>query len=91
MIASRVAATPPLTESPARDFFADKLRYETDPADVYADMQDGLRSFVLLDARSAADYAGKHAQGAESFAFIHLVFRGLSFANLCSLPYPFYP
>lgn len=69
MIASRVAATPPLTESPARDFFADKLRYETDPADVYADMQDNLRSFVLLDARSAADYADKHAQGAESLPY----------------------
>ncbi|MCE2471314.1 MAG: rhodanese-like domain-containing protein [Anaerolineae bacterium] len=69
MIATRVAATPPLTEKPARDFFADKLRYETDPADVCADLQDGLRSFVLLDVRSAADYAGKHAQGAESLPY----------------------
>lgn len=66
MIRSRV---PPVADSPALNFFADKLRYETDPADVHADMEAGLRSFVLLDVRSAADYADNHAEGAESLPY----------------------
>ena len=67
MIQSREAESPPMTDNPAFNFFADKLRYETDPADVYADME--IRSapgFVLLDVRSPADYADKHVEGAAS-------------------------
>lgn len=69
MIESRVAATPTAPDCPAQRRFADKLRYETDPADVHADMAEGLCSFVFLDVRSAADYADKHAQGAESLPY----------------------
>ena len=69
MIASRVAATPPLTDCPAQSFFAEKLRYETDPADVHDDIDSGTANFVLLDVRSRADYAEKHAEGAESLPY----------------------
>ena len=34
------------------DFFVDKLRCETDPADVQADMENGADNFVVLDVRS---------------------------------------
>lgn len=78
---SRVAATPPLTDCPAQQHFADKLRYETDPADVYADMADGQQSFVFLDVRSAVDYADKHAGGAES-----LPYRDISRQRMADYP-----
>lgn len=50
----------------AQQFFEQKLRYETDPADVYADMKKETSSFVILDARSRAAYREKHIAGAIS-------------------------
>ncbi|MYD09968.1 MAG: rhodanese-like domain-containing protein [Chloroflexi bacterium] len=69
MIHSRVAESPPVTDNPAQKFFADKLRYETDPADVHAEMESGAPGFVLLDVRSAEDYADKHVAGSESLPY----------------------
>ena len=66
MMQPRVAETAPMTDSSALKFFADKLRHETDPADVHAELESGAPGFVLLDVRSAADYADKHVKGAES-------------------------
>jgi rhodanese-related sulfurtransferase len=48
----------------ARAFFESKLHYETDPADVYADMQQGVADFVVLDVRSPEAYARSHVPGA---------------------------
>jgi len=48
----------------AQTFFANKLHYETDPADVYTDMQNGVADFVLLDVRSPEAYARSHIPGA---------------------------
>ena len=50
----------------AQEFFESKLRYETDPADVYADIEKDKTGFVLLDARSWAAYREKHVVGAIS-------------------------
>lgn len=50
----------------ARRFYEDKLNFETDPADVYADVKNGVDDFVILDVRSADDYAAKHIEGALS-------------------------
>ncbi|HMV95626.1 MAG TPA: rhodanese-like domain-containing protein [Anaerolineales bacterium] len=60
----RVTATPAADPHAANAFFSAKLTYETDPSDVYADMKNELVDFVLIDVRSAADYAKSHAQGA---------------------------
>ncbi|HND49558.1 MAG TPA: rhodanese-like domain-containing protein, partial [Anaerolineales bacterium] len=60
----RVTATPAADPPIANAFFSAKLTYETDPSDVYADMKNELADFVLIDVRSAADYAKSHAQGA---------------------------
>lgn len=47
--------------------FATKLRFETDPADVWAAMQaDGGAPFTLVDARSRASYDRAHLPGAIS-------------------------
>lgn len=81
MIQSRVAETPAMDGSPALKFFADKLRYETDPADVHADMETGALGLVLLDVRSAADYADKHIKGAVS-----LPYREISRQRLAEYP-----
>ena len=50
----------------AQQFFESKLRYETDPADVYADMEKGKTGFAVLDVRSRAAYREKHIVGAIS-------------------------
>lgn len=63
---SQVGATPAVADSRAIKFYADKLRCETDPADVYTDMENGVDSFVVLDVRSEEDYALKHVPGAVS-------------------------
>ena len=63
---SQVTGAPAAADSRAIDFFADKLRCETDPADVRADMENGVDEFVVLDVRSAEDYALKHVCGAVS-------------------------
>ncbi|MEM7348437.1 MAG: rhodanese-like domain-containing protein, partial [Chloroflexota bacterium] len=44
--------------------FARKLAFEADPADVHHDMENGVDEFVLVDVRSADNYARSHAVGA---------------------------
>ncbi len=64
---SNVLSTPAANCEETQEFFARKLRCETDPADVYSDMKNGVEDFILLDVRSAADYERSHAAGAQSF------------------------
>lgn len=61
---SQVSAAPATPDSDSIRFFADKLRCETDPADVYADMENGVADFVTLDVRSVEAYGRKHVAGA---------------------------
>ncbi len=63
---SIVLATPAADCERAHAFFLNKLAHETDPSDVYSDMQNGVADFVLADVRSPADFARSHAQGAIS-------------------------
>ncbi len=62
----QVNAMPAVADAKSIDFFAAKLRGETDPADVWYDMQHDIDDFILLDVRSEEDYAAKHAAGAIS-------------------------
>jgi rhodanese-related sulfurtransferase len=61
---SKVLSTSPANSDEAQAYFWRKLRCETDPSDVYTDMQNGVAEFVLVDVRSAAAYARSHAVGA---------------------------
>jgi rhodanese-related sulfurtransferase len=61
---SSVLGVPAAPCEAARAFFESKLYYETDPADVYTDMQNGVADFVLLDVRSPEAYAKSHVIGA---------------------------
>ena len=61
---SLVLDTPAATPEAAWAFFQRKLACETDPSDVYNDMQNGIDNFILLDVRSPDAYARSHAVGA---------------------------
>ncbi len=61
---SQVRAVPPAESATAQAHFAAKLSFETDPADLHFDMTHGIADFVVVDVRSAADYADGHISGA---------------------------
>jgi len=75
---SQVRAAPAAADSRAVEFFADKLRCETDPADVHADMENGVDSFVVLDVRSSEDYERKHVPGAISLPHSRITQKRMS-------------
>lgn len=43
------------------DFFANKLACETDCSDVYADIKEGHKNYLLLDVRSQEAFDKSHA------------------------------
>jgi len=63
---SRVGAIAPAAPSVAAEHFMGRLRFETDPADVWADIAAGTADFVLVDARSAEAFAAGHLPDAIS-------------------------
>ncbi len=68
-------------QSEARRFFRNKLRFETDPADVHLAREQGRDNFILLDVRSAEDYAEKHVARALS-----LPWREISAERMAAFP-----
>jgi len=60
----QVKATPTKASDDALAFYQAKLRYETDPSDVYTDVKNGVADFVILDVRSEDHYNDKHVEGA---------------------------
>jgi rhodanese-related sulfurtransferase len=63
---SRVFVRPAADPADANAFFSRKLSYETDPSDVYTDLQNGVGGFTILDVRSPAAYARSHVPGARN-------------------------
>jgi len=61
---SKVRNVPAASADEANTYFRRKLGCETDPSDVYTDIQNGSADFVLVDVRSPADYTRSHAVGA---------------------------
>lgn len=59
-------------------FYQDKLRYETDPSDVYFDVKNGVADFVILDVRSESDYEAKHIEGAISLPHTRMTAKRMS-------------
>lgn len=64
---SRVLRYMPSDTASALTHFFTKLSFETDAYDVYADMQEGITDFVVIDARSETTYATEHIPGALNF------------------------
>lgn len=50
----------------ARAHFASRLAFETDPADLAADLAKGLTGIVVIDARAPADFEAEHVASAMS-------------------------
>lgn len=61
---SHVLETPAADPVTAQRHFASKLSLETDASDVHADSQNGVKGFLLLDARSPDGFAAGHIPGA---------------------------
>jgi rhodanese-related sulfurtransferase len=73
--------TPAADPDQAREHFRSRLAYETDPADLHAELARGDASLVVIDARSAEAYAQEHIPGA-----ISLPWREISASAVASLP-----
>ena len=81
VVSSHVLCTPAVPRDEAYAFFQRKLHYETDPSDVYRDMQNGVDAFIVLDVRSLEAYVKSHVPGA-----LHLPHTEMSAATTASLP-----
>lgn len=79
--ASRVLAHPAADRGEALAHFRAKLAFETDPSDVWADLEDGQTGFVVIDARLPEVYAAGHVPGA-----INLPHRTIDAAATAALP-----
>jgi len=79
---SHVLCTPAAPWDEAYVFFQRKLHYETDPSDVYRDMQNRVDAFVVLDVRSPEAYVKSHVPGA-----LHLPHTEMNAATTASLPH----
>lgn len=75
---SQVNATPTQASEDAIAFYQAKLRYETDPADVYTDVKNDVADFVILDVRSEDDYKAKHVEGAISLPHSRMTQKRMS-------------
>ena len=66
MSGSRVCEVAPADPPDAAAHFATRLRFETDCADVHADLGASVDRIVVLDVRDPAAYAAGHVPGAQS-------------------------
>lgn len=66
---SLVLEVPAADPRDASRHFASKLSVETDPSDVMLDLQRGQNGFIIVDVRSAEDFAECHVDGAISFPY----------------------
>lgn len=65
----RVLETSPADAKTANDHFLSRLAFETDPSDVYTDLQNGEAGFIVIDARTTEAYAKGHVPGAVSLPY----------------------
>lgn len=78
---SAVRAVPAAAPEVAAAHFAARLAFETDCADVHADLVAGVPGLVVLDARSGLDFADGHVPGAYS-----LPHRAIDATTTAALP-----
>lgn len=77
---SFVLEHPAATPEDARRHFTSRLAVETDPSDVHADLERGVRRIVVVDARSPQHFAESHVPGA-----INLPHRSISAESTAAL------
>jgi len=72
MSSSNVLEFSPAVSSVANTFFSNKLSFETDCSDVYADIKSGNNNYILLDVRSTEAYEKSHAITAISMPHVNI-------------------
>jgi rhodanese-related sulfurtransferase len=75
---SRVLRVGPAAPAEAHAHFARRLEFETDCSDVHHDLAHDRAGFVVLDARSAEDYAAGHVPGAWSVPHVTIDARSVT-------------
>lgn len=76
---TNVLGHPPAAPAVAAGHFRDVLSFETDCADVYADLTAGIPGFTVIDTREESHYQAGHVPGA-----INIPHRRLSEAALAT-------
>lgn len=79
--ASRVLDTKAADSATAHSHFASKLAFETDPSDVYTDLENGETGIIIIDARTPEAYAKGHVPSS-----INLPYRRIEASTTASLP-----
>ncbi len=78
---SRVLETKAADPASAHSHFSSKLAFETDPYDVYTDLQNGVAGIIVIDARTPEAFAKGHVPGS-----INLPYRKIDETTTMSLP-----
>ena len=79
--ASRVIAIPPEEPKIAEIHFRSKLAFETDPSDVYTDLQNHSAEIIVIDARTEEAYSQGHVPGA-----INVPWRKIDSSSAAEMP-----
>jgi rhodanese-related sulfurtransferase len=77
---SRVLDTNAADPKTAHEHFQSRLSFETDPSDVYTDLQSGEAGIIVIDARTPEAYAKGHVPGA-----LNLPYRKIDSSTTASL------
>lgn len=78
---SRVIAIPPAEPKVAELHFRSKLAFETDPSDVYMDLQNNSAGIIVIDARTQEAYSQGHVPRA-----INLPWRKIDLSSTAAMP-----
>ena len=79
--ASRVTAISPEDPKTAEIHFRSKLALETDPSDVYQDLQNNSAGIIVIDARTQEAYSQGHVPRA-----INLPWRKIDLSSTAAMP-----
>jgi len=78
---SRVIAIPPEDPKAAELHFRSKLAFETDPSDVYMDLQNNSAEIIVIFARTQEAYSREHVPGATN-----LPWRKIDSSSTAAMP-----
>jgi len=78
---SRVIAIPPEEPKVAELNSRSKLAFETDPSDVYMDLQNNSAEIIVIDARTQEAYSQAHVPGATN-----LPWRRIDSSSTAAMP-----
>ena len=78
---SRVIAIAPEEPKVAELHFRSKLAFETDPSDVYMDLQNNSAEIIVIDARTQEAYSREHVPGATN-----LPWRKIDSSSTAAMP-----